>query len=1034
MTRFVRFWSPHLFHGPVDRCPRKRTQARWALKQVGGWSLLWSALAFSLWVCPRVAVEAEGGSAPPAAEGDTAEPQPRPSEEVALDRAWDEVARALKHGDYEQARSSLQAILALRPGDPRAALYLSLCERRLRAPLAFPQLSPSHLAALRARLEEEQRQQRLARARQRVIERQIRREQARWDEEVKALQRQAEQDAEARRRQARGALPARPQAKPTPAAPATAAVTRPVSAPPPVPTAPAKPAVTEALPRPSAPRAAAPPARSVELAPVVVPTTPGAPPGVSPSLVGRALPPPGAVSINARQMSMSPDQKIAVAEGDVEVVYGNAVLTCDRLTLFTDTKDAYAEGRVRIEEGAQVFRGEVVHYNFEAKKGRFLEGTASLPPWHEHGRSVEHIAEGVLEVSPGYLTSCELEPPHFRFFGSRAFVFAEDRIVRARNATIFSEEFPLIYLPWIAVADRQTPFFFIPGKRKPWEEFLLMGYRYKWPEDHKGTLRLDWRRAMGWGTGLDHRFETAAAGKGLLKVYYNEERYLRVKEDDLPKGASINRYRVLWRHLWKPLAGTTVVTDLQKFSDENFRKDLLFREEYTRDDVNESFLSLVKSTQDFALTGQVRKRMNRFQTMNELWPQVAVETSERPIGETPLYSNSRLDVANFTTKRRHSDNDTDVVRVDWFQQLSYALNLFRPVLMTPRFGVRQTYYTKDIQSGPDAAVGKEREQGRHDVISGQASMGLDASLKLFRLFPVTTDAFGLHINWLRHVLTPTVAYSYIRRPTVPAGLVTFSAAQGPTHAITFGLENKLQTKRPIEGSKKLRSTDLARFLLSIPYTFRGNHNKPGGRLGDWACDLELYPWPWLRLESDLTIPSHFVRGTRDRRITTWNADLIMVGGRGEPEAQEASDIQAPERRYFEPGPKGGVRRFIPQGQWYVGLGHRYAQNDKTEDVLQFDWGLSDKWEIGTFHRFTWKEVAGGAKRFANMREWQYSLRRDLHDWVAELIYRVDREFGEELYFTMTLKAYPELPIEIGESYHQPKIGSQHSPFSPVGKE
>ena len=92
--------------------------------------------------------------------------------------------------------------------------------------------------------------------------------------------------------------------------------------------------------------------------------------------------------------------------------------------------------------------------------------------------------------------------------------------------------------------------------------------------------------------------------------------------------------------------------------------------------------------------------------------------------------------------------------------------------------------------------------------------------------------------------------------------------------------------------------------------------------------------------------------------------------------------------------------------------------------------MSEKWEIGTFHRFTWKEVAGTSKRLRNTREWQYSLRRDLHDWVAELMYRVDRELGEELFLTVTLKAFPNLPIEMGESYHQPKRGSQSGPFSP----
>ena len=125
---------------------------------------------------------------------------------------------------------------------------------------------------------------------------------------------------------------------------------------------------------------------------------------------------------------------------------------------------------------------------------------------------------------------------------------------------------------------------------------------------------------------------------------------------------------------------------------------------------------------------------------------------------------------------------------------------------------------------------------------------------------------------------------------------------------------------------------------------------------------------------------------------------------------------------------------LPQGQWYLGLGHRFRQNDKTESVLELDWRLSEKWQIGTFHRMTWKEVAGGAKRFDNLREYQYTLTRDLHDWIAEFAYRVDREYGEELFFTLSLKAFPEMPIQMSDGYHQPKTGSQSSPFSPVSRE
>ncbi len=414
--------------------------------------------------------------------------------------------------------------------------------------------------------------------------------------------------------------------------------------------------------------------------------------------------------------------------------------------------------------------------------------------------------------------------------------------------------------------------------------------------------------------------------------------------------------------------------------------------------------------------------MNRFQTVDEALPQLTFDTSQRQIGRTQFFSSTLFDVANFQTRRAHSDNDTDVARVDWFQQLKYAMSVFRPIEVTPKVGLRETFYNKDKQGGP------ERPDGKRDFVSGQFSTGADASLKLFRIFPVTTNALGLNINWLRHVLTPTVSYTYTHDPSVPNELLNFAAASGPTNQISFGLENKLQTKRQV--GKKMRSVDLARLLISTPYNFRGSGNRQGGRLGDWTVDFETYPWPWMRLETDFIYPSHFVAGTRDARVQTWNLDLVVVGGKGEPQAQAARDIQAPSFRTFEPGAHS-VITFMPRGQWYLGLGHRYSQNDKTEDVLQYDWQLSQKWQISTFHRFTWKEVVDNSKRFNNLREFQYSLRRDLHDWVAEFAYRVDREFGEELFFTMTLKAFPEMPITLNDSYHEPKLGSQSSPFSPL---
>ena len=76
-------------------------------------------------------------------------------------------------------------------------------------------------------------------------------------------------------------------------------------------------------------------------------------------------------------------------------------------------------------------------------------------------------------------------------------------------------------------------------------------------------------------------------------------------------------------------------------------------------------------------------------------------------------------------------------------------------------------------------------------------------------------------------------------------------------------------------------------------------------------------------------------------------------------------------------------------------------------------------------------MVGGTKRFNNLRETQYVLSRDLHDWFFDIVYHVDREFGEEVYFVLRWKAFPDVPLQTKVSYNQPKYGSQSSPFSPL---
>lgn len=718
-----------------------------------------------------------------------------------------------------------------------------------------------------------------------------------------------------------------------------------------------------------------------------------------------------AEQIHADRMSVQSERQLVTADGHVELRVGTIHVACERLTYFLDTRNLYAEGRVHWTDGANHFRGDAIHYNLLTQKGRFLSGELSSPVWHASAQAFTHLTRSIVTLQNGSVSSCELSPPHYALTSRWAHVFLQDERLWADHVMLEVEDHPVLYFPQLRVSSKRPPFFVLPGKKKPWEEFVLAGYRLDLPGDQDVTLHLDWRRAFGWGTGLTHRLDDASLGRHLFRFYYNEESNRRRPPSDLPNGADANRYRLLWRHQWQPFPETQIVTNLQEYSDADFRRELLFREEFTKDDSEESFLSATTSTPDYTLSALVRERLNRFNTVDEALPQITLEATERPIGETALFSDTRLDFANLQRKRAHSDNDTDVIRLDWFQQLKYALTVLAPLEVTPRAGLRQTYYSKDRQGG------RERPQGKTHLLSGQFSAGVEASQKLFKSFPVVTNLLALNLNSIRSIFTPTIDYTYDHDATVPNGLLSFPSAEKPENRLSFGLDQKLQTKRATGPKGALRGVDLLRVAANVPYTFQGRGNEQGGRFSDWTLDLECTPWPWLRIETDTVIPSHFVAGTRDARITSWNVDTVIAGGRG----AKAQTVDRPQP--FEPGPKP-YAPLLPLEQWSLGLGHRYSQNDKSETVMQWDWRLSEKWQAGVFHRFTWKEVVEEAKRFDNFREVQFRLQRDLHDWVAEIAYHADREAGEELFFTMTLKAFPELPLELGTSYHQPKLSSQ----------
>lgn len=102
-------------------------------------------------------------------------------------------------------------------------------------------------------------------------------------------------------------------------------------------------------------------------------------PNTSPSPEAPQPPPPtGLLEINADRQEYDENQKVAYAEGDVEVRFSKSVVTADRVRINLPNRFMRAEGNVALRRGDQVLRGEIFEYQLVQDTGTMLQASGEI--------------------------------------------------------------------------------------------------------------------------------------------------------------------------------------------------------------------------------------------------------------------------------------------------------------------------------------------------------------------------------------------------------------------------------------------------------------------------------------------------------------------------------------------------------------------------------------------------------------------------------------------------------------------------------
>ncbi len=696
-------------------------------------------------------------------------------------------------------------------------------------------------------------------------------------------------------------------------------------------------------------------------------------------------------------LRMDEATRIAYADKDVVVTYGDVRLTADHLRYNTETRDVWAEGNVRLYSGGSQWAGESLYYNFDTQKTIFGKFRVFSHPWYVRGEQAEKVGPKYV-VKNGMITTCDYPEPHWSF-NAKTFEFYPDDKIVARGVTLRMGDVPVFYLPYISksLKERRSGFEFTPGATGRFGPFLLVSYNWMLDPGFYGTLHADYRMKRGFAGGVDVKYADPVIGHGGLKTYVlydtdpNSQR-VRNPFEDVPH----QRYRVWWQDQTRLREDLTLKVDVKKQSDSRVIEDF-FRSEFKREAQPISNVEVLKYDPGYTISVLARPQMNSFFTTTERLPDIAIDIKRQQLFGTPVYYESELSVANLNhkysnvlTNRWATPDDFNVTRFDWLHQVSYPQMYFGWLSVTPRLGVRETWYSHTPMSANYFGDFPAYNRGGDSNTRMTFPMGLETSFKMSRVYDVNDEFWNVH--GLRHIIQPVMDFAYMPRPNTPPEELyqldttgRFSRNMRTTRLLPndvpafdqvdaldqmenlrVGVRNKLQTKR--EG----RTVDFVN--ANIYGEFRGTPYEGQKSLSDVYFELESQPLSWVAFDVN-------------SRVST----------KGELREMNAAI------------------RFIKEREWEIAFSRRYIEDAKDYYGVDSDfyslmthWLVTENWAVRTAHSF---EADSGT-----LIDQEYELIRDFHDWETALRFRYlqypSRSGEYEATLLFRLKAFPDMGVDL----------------------
>jgi LPS-assembly protein len=197
-----------------------------------------------------------------------------------------------------------------------------------------------------------------------------------------------------------------------------------------------------------------------------------------------------------------------IAEGDVEGIYGDYIISAQRIEYVPGTKEVFAYGGVelRSKDGRKLIRGSYGYINLVKNRGYSLNAEGKLEKFFVSARRIEQIGKDSYELTEGEITTCPPQKKELKICVNRARF--DGKYIYSLGTSLRFFKLPILYLPVVLfpAGDRRSGLLMPMIGSNTYNSFIYRQPLY-WAisEDRDLTLTFDLRDKQASGVELEYR-------------------------------------------------------------------------------------------------------------------------------------------------------------------------------------------------------------------------------------------------------------------------------------------------------------------------------------------------------------------------------------------------------------------------------------------------------------------------------------------------------------------------------------------------